>query len=176
MTVACRRPRYRYRLVAALRTSPSRLPLIVLAGLASACRRVGLSPPLGLRREVPATAMRTRVRAPLAAAPPPSQLAVEPDAPQRPRGAGGGAVTDLLPAALHLPQRPIGTAERGRETTGLRFSSIARVRRSPIFRAQLTLAAEQSETGIRTLPPVDHAPRLYAGTHRANPARWAPRL
>src|SRR4051794_4509907 len=58
-------------------------------------------------------------RAPLAAAPPPSQVAVEPDAPQRPLGAGG-AVADLLLAALH---RPLGTAERGRGTTGLRFSS-----------------------------------------------------
>jgi hypothetical protein len=46
--------------------------------------------------------MWTRVCAPLAAAAPPSQVAVEPDTPQRPPGAGGGAVTDLLLAALHL--------------------------------------------------------------------------
>src|SRR3954451_7768432 len=73
--------------------------------------------------------MRTRVRAPLAAAPPPSQVAIEPDAPQRPLGAGRGAIADLLLAALHLPQRPIGTAERGRKTTGLRFSGFAMARR-----------------------------------------------
>ena len=66
------------------------------------CRRVGSSPPLRLRREVPATAMRTRIRAPLAAAAPPSQ-AVKPDTPQRPLGADGGAVADLLFAALHRP-------------------------------------------------------------------------
>ena len=66
----------------------------------------GLSSPLGLRREVPATAMRTRVRAPLAAAPSPSQVAVEPNAPQRPLGSGGRAVSDLLLAGLQVPQRP----------------------------------------------------------------------
>ena len=82
-----------------------------------------LSPPLRLRREVPATAMRTRVRAPLAAVPPPSQVAVEPDAPKGPLGAGGGAVADLLLAALHSPQRPIGTTECGRETLRLRVLS-----------------------------------------------------
>jgi integrase len=54
---------------------------------------------------VPTTAMRTRVRAPLATSPLPSQVAVQPNAPQRPLGAGGGAVADLLFAALHLPQR-----------------------------------------------------------------------
>lgn len=59
------------------------------------------APPLGLRREVPAPAMGTRVRAPLAAAPPASQVTVEPNAPQRPVGADGGAVADLLLAALH---------------------------------------------------------------------------
>lgn len=83
-----------------------------------------LSPPLGLRREVPATAMPTRIRAPLVAAAAPSQVAVEPDAPQRPLRAGGGAVADLVLAALHSPQRPIGTAERGRETLG--FASRAK--------------------------------------------------
>jgi hypothetical protein len=31
-----------------------------------------------------------------------------------------------------------------------------------IFRAQLALAAEQSESGISALPVVDHAPRLCA--------------
>src|SRR4051794_2272836 len=74
--------------------------------------------------------MRTRVHAPLAAAPPASQVAVEPDAPQRPPGAGGGAVANLLLAALHLPQRPIGTTERSPETTVSRFSSLA------LFRAR----------------------------------------
>jgi hypothetical protein len=49
--------------------------------------------------------MRTRVRAPLAAAPPPSQVAVKPDAPQRPLGAGGGAVADLLQTAGFLAMR-----------------------------------------------------------------------
>src|SRR4051812_32594631 len=71
-------------------------------GGSAVCRRVKLSPPLGLRREMPPTAMRTRVRAPLAAAPPPSQVAIEPDAPQRPLGAGRGAIADFLLAALHL--------------------------------------------------------------------------
>ena len=79
-------------------------------------RADGLSSPLGLRCEVPATAMRTRVRAPLAAASPPPQVAVEPNTPQRPLGAGGGAVADLVLAVLHRPPRPIGTAQRGRET------------------------------------------------------------
>src|SRR3954449_6965063 len=73
--------------------------------------------------------MRPRVRTPLAAAPPPSQVAVEPDAPQRPLGAGGGAVADLVLAALHLPQRPIGTAERGPEMAGLRFRRGAMARK-----------------------------------------------
>src|SRR3954451_13730349 len=55
--------------------------------------------------------MRTRVRAPLATVPPPSQVAIPPGAPKRPGGAGGGAVGDLLLAALHLAQRPFGTMD-----------------------------------------------------------------
>ena len=44
----------------------------IKAGRLSRVDALGYRPPLGLRREVPATAMRTRVRAPLATAPPPT--------------------------------------------------------------------------------------------------------
>jgi hypothetical protein len=97
------------------RSSASRPRECSFARGAEKCGR-GLSPPLRLRREVPATAMRTRIHAPFAAPPPPSQVAVEPDAPQRPLGAGGRAIADLVLAAPHGAQRPIGAAERGHET------------------------------------------------------------
>jgi hypothetical protein len=53
----------------------------------------------------PPLAMRTRVRAPLAAVPPPWQVAVQPDAPQRQLGAGRQAAFGVL-----AHRGPVGTS------------------------------------------------------------------
>src|SRR5688572_3171087 len=79
--------------------------------------------------------MRTRVRAPLATPPTPSQVPVVPDAPQRQLGANGGAIADLLLATLHLPQSPIGTAEHSPET---------RPKRSSVLHSRCRLARKTS--------------------------------
>src|SRR5688500_12309270 len=110
-------------------------------------------PPLGLRCEVPPAAMRTRVRAPFAPSPPPPQVAVEPDAPQRPPGAGGRAVPDLLLAALHLSCAL--SAERGADERQQMLAVLCGSERAPARVARPSRASMPKHTPAATSAQAD---------------------